>query len=147
MGSIKCNLFSSFITVEKNRSNLGVIAEGKHLPDLRDFLGMVLTFILTIFAWIFFRAKDVGHAIDYISGIFTVSFFEMPNIPKKFIVVIVLIVFFLFVEWFGRMNQFAIEKLFIGRSKFIRWGAYYFIVLLIGLFMKTVETPFIYFQF
>jgi D-alanyl-lipoteichoic acid acyltransferase DltB (MBOAT superfamily) len=146
-GALNAIYFLPLLLLKKNRSNLGVIAEGKIVPGIRDFLNMMLTFVLTVFAWIFFRAKDVGHAIDYIGGIFTGQFLQIPDIPKRFVLTIALIIFLLIVEWFGRMNQFAIEKMFINRSKFIKLNFYSFIVLLIGLYMKTNGSPFIYFQF
>ena len=38
---------------------------------LKELFQMVITFGLTVFAWIFFRAEDINHAISYISGIFS----------------------------------------------------------------------------
>jgi alginate O-acetyltransferase complex protein AlgI len=61
--------------------------------------------------------------------------------------IFILISFFITIEWLGRKNDFAIEKLLIKRKRYLRWGVYMFILFLIGMFMQTNETPFIYFQF
>ena len=34
---------------------------------------MLITFCLTLIAWIFFRAENVTHAISYITELFSVS--------------------------------------------------------------------------
>jgi D-alanyl-lipoteichoic acid acyltransferase DltB (MBOAT superfamily) len=47
------------------------VAKGKYLPTLKEFFDIGLTFGLTVFAWIFFRANNVTHAMSYISGIFS----------------------------------------------------------------------------
>ena len=65
----------------------------------------------------------------------------------NFIRLFLLLIFFLTIEWFGRENQYAIEKLGIKKSRWVRWCFYSFIVFLIGMFAQTTEMPFIYFQF
>ena len=44
---------------------------------------MLLTFVLTVFTWIFFRANDIGHAMSYISEIFSPSLFTMPQLVDE----------------------------------------------------------------
>src|SRR6267154_4575677 len=59
------------IIFKTNRDNLEIVAMGKLFPTLKEFLTISLTFALTTFAWIFFRANSVGHAVNYISEIFS----------------------------------------------------------------------------
>jgi len=110
---------------------------------------MAATFGLTLLAWVFFRADSVGHAMRYLSEIFSKSFFSMPSFAgsKSALVVVLMIVFFLFIEWNGREDKFAIEKTGAKWPKLLRWVWYALIISLIGLLAQTVETPFIYFQF
>ena len=115
--------------------------------DVKEFFQMVMTFALAVFAWIFFRAENVEHAISYISGIFSSSFFSIPGFKKAALATLILIVFFMIIEWIGRENQYAIEKFLLKKPRIIRWSFYGFIILLIGLFLQTHESPFIYFQF
>lgn len=110
---------------------------------------MGLTFILTVFAWIFFRANNLNHALNYIGGIFSESFFTIPyyeglGFSRN---LVFLIIFLIGIEWIGRRNQFALHKLTLLKTKFSRFAFYTFIVFLIGMFMHTEETDFIYFQF
>ena len=48
------------------------------IPKLRNFLQILTTFSLITFAWIFFRANNIEHAISYVSEIFSYSLFSIP---------------------------------------------------------------------
>lgn len=135
------------IILKTNRNNLEIVAMNRLIPNFRDFLNILLTFCLTVFAWIFFRAENVHHAFSYISGIFKPSLFTFPTMQKKALATLILIAFFLLIEWIGREHQYALQDFFTKKSRIIRWLFYSFIIVLIGLFMQTNETPFIYFQF
>ena len=145
-GALNAIYFLPLLLVNKNRRNIEIVAQGKYLPTIKEFLNMLLTFGLTIFAWIFFRAENIGHAMDIVSEIFSISIITPPEItPKSFI--IILIILFLLIEWIGREGEFALAKLGTSRSKLLRWTFYTIIIFLIGMYMQTEETPFIYFQF
>ena len=127
-----------------HRNYLDSVAKGKILPNWKEFFSIAITFMLTVFAWIFFRAKTVTAAFDYIQGIFTKSLFSMPNDLHK--IICVLIVFFLIIEWLGRENNYAIEKFGMNKPKVVRWAFYYVLVFAIFYFGGE-EQQFIYFQF
>ena len=55
-GALNAIYFLPLLLTNNNRKNLGVVAEGKLLPSFRELFAMLTTFILTVFAWIFFRA-------------------------------------------------------------------------------------------
>jgi len=101
------------VVFNKNRTYLDIVANGKLLPSIKESLSMVITFCLTVFAWIFFRAQDVDHAFSYISEIFSSSFFITPDFQGKrlAIMILILLIFFLATEWIGRKNQYAIERI------------------------------------
>jgi hypothetical protein len=131
--------------LNRNRNNLEIIAKGKYLPSIKEFIGMVTTFCLTVFAWVFFRAENIGHALDYISKIFSSSLLTMPEIQGKQ-TIIILVVCFMLIEWVGREQQYAIARLGCNLPQPIRWAIYYFFILAIfGL--GHGENQFIYFQF
>jgi len=136
------------ILFKTNRKNLDIVAEGRLLPSLRELFNMVLTFGLTVFAWIFFRADSIHHAFNYISGIFTSSLFEIPRFVgrKEAFITTILIIFFLIIEWLGRENNYALEKLVVKWPRIFKWAFYYGIGILIFLFAGK-EQQFIYFQF
>jgi len=136
------------IVFNTNRNNLDIVAKGKYLPTIKEFSAIVITFSLTVFAWIFFRAANVTHAISYISEIFSSSLFIIPYFYgiRKVVSIAFLIGVFLIVEWIGREQQYAIAKIGLKYPKFIRWVLYYGIIYLIYLFAGQ-EQQFIYFQF
>lgn len=135
------------IILKTNRNNLEIVAMNKLIPSFRDVFNILLTFSLTVFAWIFFRAESVHHAIEYISGIINASLFTIPDVKTAAYATLILIAFFMLIEWIGREHQFALQDFLVKKPRFIRWLFYGFIILLIGLFLQTHETPFIYFQF
>lgn len=148
-GALNAVYFLPLLLTNNNRNNLEIVAKGRILPSIREFSGIVITFALTVFAWIFFRAETVGDAIGYIAGIFSRSIISMPYLGdiRSAAATIILVIAFIFVEWNGRENNYAIEKFGITWRKPFRWAFYCFMVFVIGMFMQTKETPFVYFQF
>ena len=145
-GALNALYFLPLLLLNKNRNNLEIVAQGKYLPTAKEFLNMGITFGLTVFAWIFFRAENIGLALSYICEIFSSSLFTKPEIIP--IDTIILIGLFLVIEWFGREQQYAIAKLAIKWPKTVRWAFYYIIVIAIVLFSPAdKEQQFIYFQF
>ncbi|MBC7845806.1 MAG: MBOAT family protein [Flavobacterium sp.] len=132
------------IIFNTNRNNLDIVAQGRYFPTFKEFFSMLLTFSLTGFAWIFFRAENLHHAVTLISGIFSSSLFTIPTVKPLTIIILVLI--FLTIEWMGREQQYAIARLGIKLPKVVRWGLYYAIILAIFQFAGS-EQQFIYFQF
>jgi D-alanyl-lipoteichoic acid acyltransferase DltB (MBOAT superfamily) len=143
-GALNAIYFLPLMLLNKNRTNTGVIAEGRVLPSIKEFLAMTVTFLLTVFAWVFFRAENVPHAIDYLRSMFSLSLFTKPDIFP--IYTLMLIVIFLAVEWSGREHQYALEKLGLRWKVPFRYAMYYLIIFAIFLFMREQQN-FIYFQF
>ncbi len=148
-GTLNAIYFLPLLLGKQNRKHLNIAAEGKLFPSLREFTLMLTTFSLTVFAWIFFRAENIGHAAQIISKIFSSSTFTIPYFQSRFLAIptITLVILFIIIEWLGRNEQYAIAG--IGQKWYrpIRWSFYSFIVFTIGMFMPSVESPFIYFQF
>ena len=148
-GALHAIYFLPLLLMKRNRSNISIVAERKYLPSLKDFLNMLSTFMLTTLAWIFFRAESIEHALIYIKGIFSKSIFSTPNIAGKNVdipILLGLLLFFLIIEWIGREGKFALENINIKSTRFVRWGFYLFLIILIYVFQGT-QQQFIYFQF
>lgn len=144
-GALNALYFLPILLTNNNRNHLDVVAKGSYLPSVKEALQMLLTFGLTVFAWIFFRAVDLEHALSYIGSMFSSTLLSMPQVlPAK---VMLLLVFFMTIEWIGREGQYGISKLGLKWKRPFRWAFYALIICMIGLFMQTKETPFIYFQF
>ena len=148
-GIINALCFLPLLLTKNNRRNMEIVAKGKLFPAIRDLLSILLTFGITTMAWIFFRAASVREAFAYVSHTFSESLFSIPprglGVGLHLAPTVVLMVAFIIVEWFGRESEYAIEKLKFARPW--RWAIYAFLVFLIGMYMQTKETPFIYFQF
>ena len=143
-GALNAIFFLPLLLTHNNRNNLETVAQGKLLPSLKELTFMLLTFSLTVFAWIFFRAENIGHAISYISEIFSSSLFTIPTIRPRNL--ILLIMFFVLIEWLGREGQYAISGINFFERRAYRWGIYFAICLPIFLFQGK-QQEFIYFQF
>ena len=126
-----------------------VIAKGKKVPSINDFLNMVKTFTLVVFSMIFFRSENITHAISYIDEVFSASLFsplDLPNIHNLPITLILISLFFL-IEWIEREEEYAFSSLGKNWKKPFRYAMYYSIVILIALFGNFETNQFIYFQF
>ncbi|MDC7997315.1 MBOAT family O-acyltransferase [Gilvibacter sediminis] len=147
-GALNAFYFLPLLLTNNNRNNMEIVAKGKYLPTIKELGLMLLTFGLTVLAWIFFRAENIGHAISYISGIFSSSLFELPWFlgMGKGLTTLLLIGVLLFVEWLGRESEFAIADLGLKWKRSLRYAFYYAIIIAIFWFSGK-EQQFIYFQF
>ncbi len=143
-GALNALYFLPILLLKKNRVNTDVVSENNMFPSIKEILMMLSTFILTAIAWIFFRSETVGKAFDYINKIFDWSMFSIPQVRPRFLIVLLLV--FIVIEWFGRFQLFAIEKLWLKYPKAIRLLIYYLLAILIFLYGGK-EQEFIYFQF
>jgi len=126
-----------------------VVAQGRSLPNVIEVFQLTSTFLITVCAWIFFRAESLNHAFTYISDMFSVrdlNPFKFPEIGKS-IVSVMLIVPFIAVEWIGRENNYALETIGLKWSRLARWTFYGVIIFFIGMYMHVGGSEFIYFQF
>ncbi|MBN1183224.1 MAG: MBOAT family protein [Bacteroidales bacterium] len=147
-GGLNALYFLPLLLTGRNRKNLDVVSKGRGFLGLRELLGIFLTFSLTVFAWIFFRAENIEHALSFISEICSFSVFQIPSFKgmDRAIRTIILIIIFIIIEWNGRGGQYAIANLGIKWKRPYRYIFYY--TILISLFMFGGKAQqFIYFQF
>ncbi len=148
-GALNALYFLPLLLLKKNRVNTDTVAQGKWFPSIKEMSQMILTFLLTVIAWIFFRAENLEHAIQYLNQMFSLSLFDIPRFAgmKMALVSLILVFIFIVIEWYGRESQFAIQKIKDYNSCWLRWTLYSALLFLIGISAQTGETPFIYFQF
>jgi len=152
-GALNAIYFLPLLLRNKNRRYLGVIAQGKYFPSISELFNMTLTFLLTVFAWIFFRANDLEHAFTYIMDMFS-GMLQLNSISESMTMVreqvgmsvMGLIFLFLVIEWIGREGEYAIESIGAKWNRAVRWVFYYAIVLCILMYAGD-QQEFIYFQF
>ncbi|MCG8581905.1 MAG: MBOAT family protein [Bacteroidales bacterium] len=147
-GALNAIYFLPLLLTKSNRNHIDIVAKGKNIPHFKDLILMLVTFSITLFAWIFFRAENISHAFDYISTIFSISVFEFPTFVgiRRSLTTLILILLFILIEWHGRENQYAIEKLMLKQNKLVRYSMYYSLVLVI-FWLGGDKQEFIYFQF
>ncbi|MEB2786986.1 MBOAT family O-acyltransferase [Algoriphagus persicinus] len=149
-GTLNAIYFIPLLLFGKNRQHLEIVALDRKFPTVRELFSILGTFTLTVFSWIFFRAENMGHALSYISGIFSEKLFDIPDFSlfPGAITLLILIIGFLLVEWKGRVGQYGISGMQAMPSKAHRWSIYVLIILIIDIFGNTTEEiEFIYFQF
>ncbi len=136
------------IIFKSNRNNLEIVAKGKYFPSFKEFLSICLTFCLTVSAWIFFRAENVEHALSIFSKILSTSFFKTPYFENGTlsIPIILFIILFVIIEWFGREEQYAIAHLGENWKRPVRLAMYYSMIIAI-IWFGGKGNEFIYFQF
>ncbi|PWH82800.1 membrane-bound O-acyltransferase family protein [Algibacter marinivivus] len=144
-GFLNALYFLPLLIRKQNRNNLNIIAQNQNLPTFKEVFQMAITFCLTTLAWVFFRAENMAHAWDYIKGIFSFSFLSLPEVRPTNL--LVLLVFFIIVEWIGRCQHYAIEVLLLKKPRLLKWIFYSFLMALIFIFSGESQQTFIYFQF
>ncbi len=143
-GALNALYFLPLLLTDNNRRNLDIVAKGRLLPSLGEIGAMLTTFGLTVLAWVFFRAENILHALAYLSEIFSPSIINPPEVFSA--LTVLLIVVFMVIEWIGRTEEYALEKLGLQSKRPVRW-IMYFSLFFIVLWFSGKEQQFIYFQF
>jgi D-alanyl-lipoteichoic acid acyltransferase DltB (MBOAT superfamily) len=149
-GALNAIYFLPLLLRNKNRVHTGDIAENRILPTFKELRGMLLTFSLTVLAWVFFRAESLSHAFQFLKDLFLgladyVNYYRSYRLLYNFSPILILfLIIFILVEWQGRERDFAIERL--TKSQFFNLIIYYGIIFTIFMFSGDSQ-EFIYFQF
>ncbi len=151
-GALNALFIMPSIIMKTNRNYIDIVAKGRQWPSIKEFSQIIITFLLTVFAWVFFRAESIHHATNYISGIFSSSIFSIPQFEetKQAYITLALIGIFVLIEWFGREEQYAIAKLGHNWKRPLRYAFYYAIIITICIkifLFSGQDQQFIYFQF
>ena len=143
-GALNAIYFLPLLLLKRNRKNVDDFASESIFPSLKVLFQILLTFGLTVFAWIFFRAENLTHDISYIQGMANLSLFGFPEIHPLYL--FILLVLFIVIEWSGKTSEYAIEEFARTKPVFVRWAFYYAIILCM-LVYGIEDQEFIYFQF
>ncbi|RZJ75466.1 MAG: MBOAT family protein [Flavobacterium sp.] len=144
-GLLNAIYFLPLLLLNKNRNNIEIAGQNRLFPTFGELRGIIITFALTALAWIFFRAENIGHAVSYITNMFSKFTLDAPTILPWFL--IILIAIFVAIEWIGRHGKFALSHIdSILRLKPLRWAFYIAVIFAIFAYGGS-EQEFIYFQF
>ena len=111
---------------------------------LEGFWGIILTNVLVLFAWVFFRSKDLSLAFEYLLGMREL-FTSKDSLLGGLLVFGIYIIFI--VSSGGLFYQFSKDskiKIFLNRFRLLIKTT---LILSIWVFWPTNYKPFIYFQF
>lgn len=108
----------------------------------------LLTLLIVALAWVFFRADNIGQAMNSLSQMFSGSLFSTPHFPgsRKALSILAMVMVFMILEWYGKEHQFAISHIGEKWVKSLRFAFYSSLILAIFL-LSVEEQQFIYFQF
>ncbi|HLF62368.1 MAG TPA: MBOAT family O-acyltransferase [Saprospiraceae bacterium] len=131
----------------QHKAHTEIVARNTFLPSPKELGQILITFLLTCLAWVFFRARDMHSAIVYLqhmSGIHdgTKSIIKVDKLTLEICSagLLILVTF----EWLQRKKAHALERLPL--PTVCRWLLYIIIGFLVISFFETPKT-FIYFQF
>lgn len=141
-GLIHALCFLPLIITERNTKYKDVADKNRLFPTLKTFVQISITFLVVVLAWVFFRAENLQHAMQFLNGIFDMSLFSMPQVSRGLILFLFV---YLLIEWFQRDKDHLLDIAFI-KSKPIRFILYYTLVFIVFYFAGDTQ-PFIYFQF
>ncbi len=141
--------FLPLLILNRNRKHVtDVVAQDRKFLNLKELWQMATTFVFVTFAWVFFRAKDMGEAMGYIQNIGT-SIYENP---KQFLslpggkMVFIYIIPLIFGDWILRKDERILNlNIDNSRIRFIFFSLLSIIILLKFIFNQG--SSFIYFQF
>ena len=152
-GILHAIYFLPLLLTNKNRNHIEIVSKGNLIPTFNETLKIVLTFTLTVFAWIFFRANNIEHALNFIYNLIIgmntkIGYLQLVNLMQYKIgyATLILLLLFIIIEWIGREGQYAIYNLGIKWSRSFRYALYYAIIIVI-FWNSGEEQQFIYFQF
>ena len=145
-GLYHATLLAIYNLLGVNTKYKNIVAHGRLLPTIKEFLQMSLTFFLAVIGWIIFRAESMTQAVDYICSMFTNRIFDASQLHGKAFCLAGLSL--LLIEWLQREKQHGLQfkntKFFYCRI--IRWCIYYIIIYIVYKYEGMTQT-FIYFQF
>ena len=142
-GFINALYFLPLLLLKKNRSNMETVVLYWDFASVRVFLNILSTFALTCLAWIFFRAKTIEEAFNYIKRMFSDGRFVsqyMENERYNY-ELLVMVAVFVVVEWNSRTHIEPIS----GKYSWLKLGLCLAAIVALGTYSDYKE--FIYFQF
>jgi alginate O-acetyltransferase complex protein AlgI len=131
------------ILTNRHNKYKDIIASNRFLPKISEMFGLVLTFILTVITWIFFRSATLTDAFRYIGRMIDWQVFQKS--PTRNLVLPYIAVLFI-VEYFSRKKKHPFENFQNSVPRVVRW-VLYAITFLFIFKSYTVGKSFIYFQF
>ena len=142
-GFINAVYFLPLLLLKKNRNNIESADLSWDLESIKVRLNIVLTFLLSCVAWVFFRAKTITDAVLYLKRIFVNGEFASQYLSNERYnyELLIMVVLFVLVEW---NNRTKIEPI-SGKYSYLKLALCLASIIALGTYSDYKE--FIYFQF
>jgi len=122
---------------------IGTAGKGRIFASFKESKAMLVTFISTSIAWVFFMADSFSQAFGLLGRIVTNPYSGLGY--TSYLPMLLACVLLLVLEWFQRKKEFFLQ---IENFPLIaRWAVYYVSILVILVFGAFGSTEFIYTQF
>lgn len=145
-GLLNALYFLPVMLMKKNRVNTNDVAEGRLFANFNEIVQIVFTFLLTMIAWVFFRAPSVTDALLYLKGILSKTLFAIPDNFNDWLLTLAFVAALVVIEWLQRDKEHALELYGSNIPKYLRWG-FYTIIFFTIFWYGGSQQDFIYFQF
>lgn len=149
-------LIFSIISAKPRKIFINILGLQK-VPILLKILQVITVFILTDFAWIFFRAQNLSDAFYIITHLFSglgqlrslkyaITLLKGLDLNMYEFLVSMLSIAVLEIIQF-KQRKTSIRDFILTKPVWVRWSAYYAIIIIILVFGVFNKSQFIYFQF
>ncbi len=123
----------------------------KFYSKIGKYPAIVITFVITLVGWVFFRSENLPFALDFIGRMFSINSGPVVYMSQKFWIMLIIGVFFGFWGSIRKIEQWQM-KLFAKEQKLttlVMMTAASFLLFVISLAAITSSgfNPFIYFRF
>lgn len=145
-GAYHALLFMPLILLGKNRKYIDNITDNQLMPNVKESLQMLFTFVSALVGWVFFRSESVADAFAFLNVVFS------PTLTSGLLIVNglntnILLVFIMIMtvfEWLNRNREFGfdISNCNVIFRHLVYWALIFVVILYIG-----DNESFIYFQF
>ena len=122
---------------------IGLPAAGRVTPTFREGRAMAFTFLMTSFAWVFFRADSFSQAVGFLARAVSHPFLSLGY--GSFLPMLLACSLLLVIEWFQRDKEHLLAV--AGLPVFVRWVIYEAAIILVAVFGAFGSNGFIYAQF
>ncbi len=126
----------------KGRRERQASAESILVSTVRELMQIGTTFLMTMLAWIFFRAPTLSDAVEYLTRIASLHRDTMTSYYRE---PLALIAFVVTVEWIQRSKDHPLQIDHLPNP--VRWLIYLALIFLVLLLGRFGNREFIYFQF
>lgn len=136
---------------KKKKKNINVVNNKFLKNTIYPIAKMISIYLIVVVTFMIFKLDTINDVIYFYSKILSKSIIERPKSGNlSTVLTIILLTFIMFwTEWKSmiRNEEFGISNIQKYHKKSIRWAIYCSLLFLIGMYMNTSNSTFLYFKF